>query len=568
MNESTICTRHLRNCWSVACVVFLLATMTYSRHLPAEESSVKRYAVIVANNLSLDEGVPPLQFADDDGARYFETFVAAGQVTKLLALPDKRTQSKFPKVAEAAVLPNRDTLVNTLRSVFAEIKQDNAAGLTTHFTFVYAGHGNVGPNLEGYINLLDDKLTRKEFFAEVIAPSPATFNHIILDSCNSYFLVNKRGEGPVHREGNYAEDIRDFLKAEILAHYPNTGVILAASEDSETHEWNRLESGIFSHEILSAFAGTADVNEDGRITYQEAAACVEAANFGIRNQKARLNVYFRPPANRQGAALMDLSTFEQSKSLLLNKEMGGRYYLEDARGVRTVDLHFSNEQAVKVHLIGEAPFYLRTHNTEAEIISSEKTVLSSTLAFNALSESRRGSVEQSFRKHLFEVPFGLGFYFGMYAASNRTADTTPQGPPAAGTAPAAQKTSPADNTALQNNSPSKAYAVLGWSATGLAVASGIASGVVYSEGKSKWNDYEAATETEAAKSLREEAENRLRLSRTFMGLSIGLAATGVTVLILEAVKRHNVKSLQKPIQVTPAIAASPNHGAVGFVADF
>jgi hypothetical protein len=265
---------------------------------------------------------------------------------------------------------------------------------------------------------------------------------------------------------------------------------------------------------------------------------------------------------------MDLSTFEQSMSLLLDKEMGGRYYLEDARGVRTVDFHFSHEQAVKVHLIGEAPFYLRTDNTEAEIPSGEKTVLSSTLAFNALSENRRGSVEQSFRKHLFEVPFGLGFYLGMYAASNRSAAAAPQGPPAAGTAPALQKTSPADHAPLQLNSPSKAYSALGWSATALAVASGVATGVLYAEGKSKWDDYEAATETEAAKSLRGEAESWIRLSRTFMGLSIGLAATGGTVLIIEAVKRHKMKSTRKPIHVTPAAAASSNHGAVGFVADF
>jgi hypothetical protein len=541
--------------------------MIRASNLSAEESMIRRYAVIVANNLSLDEGVQPLQYADDDGARYFETFVASGIVTKLLALPDERTQSKFPKAAEAAVLPKRDKLIATLKSVFESIKKDNAEGFTTHFTFVYAGHGNVGPNREGYINLLDAKLTRKEFFSEVIAPSPSTFNHIILDACNSYFLVNKRGGGVPHREGNYTDDIRDFLSNETLQHYPNTGVILAASEDSETHEWTQLESGIFSHEILSAFVGTADVNEDGVITYQEAASCVEAANFGIRNQKARLNVYFRPPANRQDVPLMDLSTFEHATLLLLDKEMGGRYYIEDSRGIRTVDLHFSKEQAVRVNLVGDAPFYIRTDYTEAEINSSDKIILSSGLAFSALQEKNRGSVEQSFRKHLFEVPFGIGFYLGMYAASNMSPDRSEAGPPQAGTTPVALKSAPSDHPS-EMNSRSKTYALIGWSATGLALASGIASGVMYAQGQSAWDDYEAATETDTAKSLRSEAESNLRLSRTFMGLSIGLGVTGGTVLIIEAVKRHQMKSKAKQSHLTPTMVVAPNVGAVGFIANF
>jgi hypothetical protein len=70
MTESTISTNHRRNgCLGAACSALLFAMMIHPWSLSAEESKVRRYAVIVANNLSLDEGVPPLQFADDETAR-------------------------------------------------------------------------------------------------------------------------------------------------------------------------------------------------------------------------------------------------------------------------------------------------------------------------------------------------------------------------------------------------------------------------------------------------------------------------------------------------------------------
>jgi len=218
--------------------------------------------------------------------------------------------------------------------------------------------------------------------------------------------------GGSDKQGDFQSAVRDFLRTEELAAYPNTGVIFAASSESETQEWSRWESGIFSHELRSALLGGADVDGDGRITYQEAAAFVEAANAAIDVPRARLRVFSRPPAMRNSLALMETAAFTRVPSLVVDAQHAGRYHVEDVRGVRIADLNSSPEQPVRLALVGKAPFYLRTANREA-VIPAGDNVEVRTLRLEAAGGATRGSVETSFRAHLFEIAFGLGFYHGV-----------------------------------------------------------------------------------------------------------------------------------------------------------
>ena len=77
----------------------------------ADEQPEKRvYALIVANNSSVDEGVESLRFADDDGARYFELFENLADDTRLLTTLDADSQKVFPDVAAASKAPSRENL--------------------------------------------------------------------------------------------------------------------------------------------------------------------------------------------------------------------------------------------------------------------------------------------------------------------------------------------------------------------------------------------------------------------------------------------------------------------------
>ena len=131
-----------------------------------------------------------------------------------------------------------------------------------------------------------------------------------------------------------ARSARRCARSSCLSFAAGSALILASSTSSETHEWSRWEAGIFSHELRSGLLGPADVNGDGVVTYDEAAAFVEAANAAIDVPKARLRVFFRPPPARKDLPLFDLAPLQGRPGLEVDPEHVGQYYIEDARGVR------------------------------------------------------------------------------------------------------------------------------------------------------------------------------------------------------------------------------------------
>jgi hypothetical protein len=501
-------------------VVNLTALLAASASATPLAGQPRRYAIVVANNESDDDTTPALSFADDDGARYFELFRAAGAEVTLLAVLDPAAQRRYPEALAVALPPRKAELAAAVESTFAKIQADRARGRETHFYFVYAGHGNVGPNREGYLELLDGQFRRSELYRGVLARSPATFNHLILDACHAYFVVHKRGGGS-DRQGDFRAAVSDFLRAEELAAYPNTGVLLAASSESETHEWSQWESGIFSHELHSALLGAADVDGNHAITYAEAAAFVEAANAAVDMPRARLRVFSRPPPAKMDVPLFDTSVFVGVSSIVVDLEHAGRYHVEDARGVRIADLHSSREQAVALGLVGKAPFYLRALNREAQIPDRPRVEVRE-LRFEQVGEVSRGGVETTFRRHLFEVAFGQGFYQGMLSMHEahlpvavESAGKVPLSPP-----------------------PRRGHLHL-WAAGSFAAAvlSGAAGGVTYYYASQAHDRYQKATTSQDAARWHSSTEDRLLGARILFCAAGAAAVTGVTLLILDQVWR-------------------------------
>jgi hypothetical protein len=190
------------------------------------EAGEEAFALVVAHNQSLDPTLRPLRYADDDGARFYEWVSSFARRTVLLAVLDEETQRTFPELGPRARPPTRAELVAVMHSLAEEMKQRRAAGRRTVFCFYFAGHGDVGTDRQGYINLVDGRFSRSDLYREIIARSPADLNHLIIDACNSYFLVNARGVQA--RQGTPEEAIRSFLSQESLDRYPQTGVVQCA----------------------------------------------------------------------------------------------------------------------------------------------------------------------------------------------------------------------------------------------------------------------------------------------------------------------------------------------------
>ncbi len=385
---------------------------------------VRTYVVVIGNNQSVEAGVTPLRYADDDAARFYELFEPTAARIALLTVMDGETQRVHSKLPPLARAPTKENLFALLETFQAEVASDRAAGRHSVFTFVYVGHGHVGPAGQGYVSFLDGPLSGEELWDRVVGRMGATSNHLIIDACNSYLLVGSRGGIAVDDSGpDAAEAIRSYGGEHSAARYPNTGVVVSTSSAAESHEWSVYRGGVFSQEVRSALSGAADVNADGRVEYSELAAFLGAANLAIDDPRARLQAWVRPPPIDHHRPLIDLSTSRYKHLLRLPRSFTGKFHLEDARGVRYVDGNKTGETDVYVALASSPFYFVRTQDKEARFaLPASGTVDLRSLVFEPQARAARGSVAEAYRDLLFQIPYGPAFYQGYIA---RTSSITP-----------------------------------------------------------------------------------------------------------------------------------------------
>lgn len=379
----------------------------------------KTYALIVANNGSMDEDTPPLRYADDDGARYYEFFASITNGATLLTTLDRDSQALFPGPAKASKAPTRDNLKIAVANLQQQIQNDRGQGLPVEVFLVFTGHGNVDANGEGYLSLSDGALRRQDLLQDIIAPLRADFTHVIIDACHAYFMVNARGGNwkDDRSENNFEQEFREYLVGtdRDAASIPTVGVLLSTSGAQEVHEWSTYRGGVFSHQLRSALVGAADADGDGQITYPEVEAYLVAANAAVQNPNARIHVHVEGPAQDSNRTLTNLNKLANGTTLEVQGGLGPMW-LEDARGLRYADLNLAPDGAARIKLLPQGqPYWVRTAKFEAAI-PQQLDVSFATLTRVERIENTRGAVDEAFRTELFKTPFGPGFVAGFLAS--------------------------------------------------------------------------------------------------------------------------------------------------------
>src|SRR4030095_4720240 len=139
----------------------------------------------------------------------------------------------------------------------------------------YSGHGARAADGQGALTLLDGLLTRDMVYPQLLAPLGSRFVHLFVDACNAEAVVRPRDvQAPVVDAS--AEDISAALREATLRQFPRVGTVVASTSGAQAHEWDVYQSGIFTHEILSARRGAADIDGNRRIEYSELAAFLGA----------------------------------------------------------------------------------------------------------------------------------------------------------------------------------------------------------------------------------------------------------------------------------------------------
>jgi hypothetical protein len=210
------------------------------------------------------------------------------------------------------------------------IREARARGERTTFYFVFAGHGDTA-NGRGYLEFEGSRIDGDFIEREIIDRIGSDTKHILLDSCNSFFVINPRKPG-----GRRWATPKD-LALSFVERHPEVGLFLSTNSDHEVFEWSELESGVFSHEVRSGMSGAADANQDGQVSYRELAGFIERANAKIPREALRPRLFFHGPGGDRNAALWKPRLSRGRRVDLAQEQM--RLWIKNSTGERLVDVH-------------------------------------------------------------------------------------------------------------------------------------------------------------------------------------------------------------------------------------
>ena len=331
-------------------LLVLLAIVAFStapaRGRAAGPARRAAFAVVIGNNHSLGSRRPDLHYADDDAAKYYAILqTIAGDDVALLADFDEDTARLFPAARARAVAPTRAELLRVGRELGARVQAAANAGTETDVYFVFAGHGDVDQGM-GFVDLADARFTSVDL-EQWLRAIPFSRAHVILDSCNSFFMFGSRKPG-----GRYYATPEDALRT-LAARLPNVGVFLSTSAEGESFEWSEIQSGVFSHVVRSGLLGAADADGDGNVSYLELAAFVATATADVPNPNMRPHVFSRGPGGRDDQPILAGSGRTASRTIRLVDPAPMRVRLRDRESLPLVDANQEANHALVLTLPDE-----------------------------------------------------------------------------------------------------------------------------------------------------------------------------------------------------------------------
>lgn len=394
-----------------ALLCLLLVAMT----APAWARTTARFALVIGNNQPASATARVLRYADDDAVLTERLLREAGVHTKLLVTLDADSRRVLGDVT-ASGPARREALERAFAELVLAMTAARERGDAVEFMLFYSGHGDVDRG-QGFVVLEDEKLSRSLLFS-LLSRSPAVRNHVFIDACRSYFVAFERGPG-----GERAAYTGAGLATAIPARLANTGFVLSTTADRESHEWERYQGGILSHELRSALRGAADANRDRRISYAELGAFFMRANQSIDSPRFRPEFLVRAPSNQLGHTIL---SWDRPPALSLRGGPWGHLYVENARGERVLDVHPASDVALWVPR--ERPLFVRRDDELAEyVVSGAAPVVISQLAPAVPQLTPRGAQSLAL-EHLFALSFGehdvRAFEYALRSSSLQ--DTAPE----------------------------------------------------------------------------------------------------------------------------------------------
>jgi Caspase domain len=308
----------------VGCAL-LLAGPIVTRQLRAQPVQ-RRQPVRLALLIGQDIGSPrdqPLRFAERDARRMREILTALGDVA--------------PERALLLLDATADRVSGALRELRGRAAELRATGREPILLVYVSSHADAGA-----LRLEDTRLSYSEL-RRLVGEVPALVRLVIVDACDSGALIRRKG---ARRVVPYRLDLdaADSVAGQVL--------LTSAGAGEPAQEWDALGGSLFTHHLMSALRGAADLDGDGRITLFEAYAYTYERTV-VTSTQARAGM--QHPSHeielRGKGDLVLTRPARHSSALVLPPGDGGRYVVTTALGgelVAAVDA--SPRRAVRLAL--------------------------------------------------------------------------------------------------------------------------------------------------------------------------------------------------------------------------
>lgn len=381
-------------------------------------AATRLYVIAIGNNQAPPGAdakvVPPLRYADDDAAAMVSFATQLAARTTLMTVMDVDTRRLYPELLAGAVAPTLAELRRTVAWHRTQIELDRRAGDESVVLFFFSGHGLMPANGAPSLAMLDGPLTRAVLYDEILQSLPARYVHLLIDACHAEAIVRPRG-ADLPLIAVDPDEASAVLGRTTLARFPNAGAILAASRAKEAHEWDRLQHGVFTYELLSALRGGGDVNLDGSIEYSEVFAFITAANHGVGNPRASLDVRVYPPLINPRAQLIDLRSVTRAQRLDSDGRGPTSLRIEDDLGRSVAAVNTEPGLGFSLRLPSDRGLFLKlSDGREAEIRPGVAEVIPLVdLVWRKPPTRTRGALDSALDHGLFTMPFGPAYYRGF-----------------------------------------------------------------------------------------------------------------------------------------------------------
>jgi len=223
-------------------------------------------ALLLAGVIGLSVQSKAAQNESSPGVRRFAVVVGANnggkeRVRLRYAVSDARTIRRIleelggvsPEDAVLLVDPDVQTFFSEMSQLRARMEQARTTPRRTELIFYYSGHSD-----ETRL-LMNEEAVSYETLREMINQAPADVRIAILDSCASGAFTRLKG----------GKKKPAFLMDEAYS-MKGYAFMTSSSATEASQESDLLGSSFFTHYLASGLRGAADLNEDGRVTLNEA----------------------------------------------------------------------------------------------------------------------------------------------------------------------------------------------------------------------------------------------------------------------------------------------------------